>query len=137
MRRRLVVSAPRGEISPSYPRRRTMAGRAELREAHLGVDERRLGLVEAILLEQRTAEHELCVPHLVDVVHASVEEAKRLPRLLLGLHRVPGAEVDLGEGRSGTPGVAVAARLERDRKRLLEKVDRVVRPAEEKVEAAE
>ena len=82
-----VVAAPGGEIAARDPCGSAMAGRAELAEAGLGGGERRLGLVEPVLLEQRAAEHELRAADLVEVVLAAVEQPERMPRLLLGLRR--------------------------------------------------
>ena len=65
-----VVAAPGREIATRDPGGGAMAGRAELAEARLGGGERRLGLVEAILLEQRASEHELRAADLVEVVLA-------------------------------------------------------------------
>src|SRR3954454_18630049 len=125
MRRKPVVAALRGKIPARDPRGCAMAGGAELFEARLGRGERRLRLVEAILLEQRAPEHELRVADLVDVVLEALEEEQRMPRLLLGLLDVAGAQVDLRAGRDRLAGVRVAAGLERDGDGLLQQRDRL------------
>jgi hypothetical protein len=63
-----VVAAPGSQVATCDPRRRAMAGRAELAEAGLGCGERILGLVEPALLEQGTSQYELSAPDLVEVV---------------------------------------------------------------------
>jgi hypothetical protein len=74
-----------------------MAGGRELRQVQLGLGEGVLRLVEPVLFEQRTAEHDLRVPDLVEEVSTSVEQLERVTRLLLGKRPVAGAEVNLGE----------------------------------------
>src|SRR5207248_1255254 len=96
-----------------------------------------LGLVEPVLLEQRPAEDDLRVSDLVDEVHASVEQLQRMARLLLRELVLLRTEMNLGERRDRLRGVGVAARLERNRERLLEMSDCVLRLAEQVVEAAE
>src|SRR2546421_11136612 len=69
-RGRPVVAAPGGEIAPSHPRGGAEAGVPELLEALLGEDELLLRLVEPILLEQRTPQHEPAAADLVEKVLA-------------------------------------------------------------------
>src|SRR3954454_12535179 len=88
-----VVATPRREIATGDPRSCAMAGRAELIERRLRRDERRLGLVELVLLEQRATEHELSVADLVEVVLVALEEPKRMLGLLGRLLDVAGAQV--------------------------------------------
>src|SRR5919201_2846980 len=92
-----IVSAPRREVALGRPGDRAMAGGRELRQAQLGLGEGVLRLVEPVLFEQRTAEHDLRVPDLVEEVSTSVEQLERVTRLLLGERPVAGAEVNLGE----------------------------------------
>src|SRR5436190_3402361 len=134
-----VVAATGGEVAPRDPRGGAMSGRAELREAGLGCREGRLGLVEAVLLEQRPPEDELRAADLVEVVLVSggLEEAQRVPRLLFGLLDVAGSEMDLGQRGHRLRRVCVATGLEGDAERLLQEADRLVGLAEEEVQAAE
>src|SRR5690348_15325952 len=82
-----LIAAPGSEVATGDPRRRAVAGRAELVERGFGRGERVLGLVEPALLEERAAEHELGAADLVDVVLVAglLEEPQRVARLLLGL----------------------------------------------------
>src|SRR5882757_716594 len=118
-----VVAPPRRKIAARHPGGCTVAGGTELPEARLGCDERSLGLVEPVLLEQRAAEHELRAADLVDVVLRAAEQPQRMPRLLLGLFEVAGAQMNLGERRYGACSVAVAAGVEPDGERFLEQPD--------------
>src|SRR4051794_14940720 len=97
MRRQPVVATPGREIAACDPRRRAMARRAQLVEARLGGSRRSLGLVELVLLEQRTTEHEVCVPDLVDEVLAAVEQPERVFGLFDSLRNVTRTQVDLRE----------------------------------------
>src|SRR5256885_14610710 len=94
-----VVAAPRSQVATCDPRGRAVAGGAELAEAGLGRGERALRLVEATLLEQGASEHELRAPDLVEVVLVAggLEQLERVPRLLLCLLDVAGAQVNLCE----------------------------------------
>src|SRR5919197_3990960 len=134
-----VVAAPRGQIAARDPRGRTVAGRAELRETGLGRGERGVGLVEPVLLEQGTPEHELRAPDLVEVVLVAggLEEAQRVPRLLFGLLDVASAKMDLGEGGHRLRRIGVAAGVEGDAEGLLQEADRLVGLAEQEVQATE
>ena len=87
-----------------------MARGAELVERRLCGGEGLLGLVEPALLEQGTPEHKLCAADLVDVVLVAggLEQLQRVPRLLLRLLDVAGAQVNLGERRDGAARVGVA-----------------------------
>ena len=61
-----------------------MARGLELLERVLRVVERGGRFVEPALLEQGTAEHELCVADLVEPVLAVAQERQRVTRLLFG-----------------------------------------------------
>src|SRR6266571_7245055 len=98
MRRARLVAALRGEVTLGNPGPRAMAGGRKLVIRLIGSVERRLGLVEAFLLEQRTTQHELRVPGLVEEVDSVSEQLERVPRLLLGTHHVTGPQMHLGEG---------------------------------------
>src|SRR5581483_3884269 len=65
------VAAPRREIALGDPRGRAVRRRRQLCECILGLAEHRFGLVEAVLLEQRTPEHEPGVADLVQHVVAA------------------------------------------------------------------
>src|SRR5206468_11491861 len=80
-----VVAATSGEVTKRDPGSRTVACRAELLEAHIGTAQNFFSLVQAILLQQSAAQHELGVPDLVQVVHPAVEQVERLPSLALCL----------------------------------------------------
>src|SRR5215468_9060772 len=129
-----VVPPTGSEIAACDPRRGAMAGGSEVAEAGLGGGKSRLRVVEAALLEQRPAEHELCVAGLVDVVDPSVEQLERVPSLLLRLLDVARPQMDLRERGDGATGVGVLTGLERDRERFLQQVDRVVGVPEEEIE---
>src|SRR5690349_15246240 len=66
-----VLSAPGREVAARDPRGSAVASRPELGEASLRRGKRGVGLVEAVLLEQRAAKYELRAAHLVDVIHAA------------------------------------------------------------------
>ena len=68
---------------------------------------------------------------------ADSSSCERVPRLLLRLLDVAGAEVDLCEGGHGLRRIRVAARVERDPESLFELPDRHVGLAEQEVQAAE
>ena len=54
------------------------------------------------------AEHEPCVPHLVEHVGALGDDVERLASLFLGLLHVAGAEINLCERRNGLGRLLVA-----------------------------
>src|SRR5688572_6302944 len=62
----LVLTAPRRQIALRDPGRRAMTEGGKLVEAAFGGVEGLIGLLETALLEERAAEHELCVADLVD-----------------------------------------------------------------------
>src|SRR3954451_12229060 len=132
-----VVATPRREIATGDPRSCAMAGRAELLERRLRGDERRLGLVELVLLEQCATEDELGVPDLVEVILVTLQEAERMLGLLGRLLDVARAQVDLRERRHRLRRVLLEPVVERDRERFLQQRHRLVGLAEEEVQTAE
>jgi hypothetical protein len=76
-----------------------MARGGELCERGLGVREGRVGVVVPAELDQRTAEDEPGAADLSQMVCAPGEELERPARAPLGLGRLAGAELDLGERR--------------------------------------
>src|SRR6266571_3566504 len=96
-----------------------------------------LGFVEPLLFEQSTAEDDLRVADLVEEVRAPVEQLECVAGLLFGQAPVAGSEMNLCKRRDRLRRIRVAANLERNGERALEIRDRVVRLAEQEVQAAE
>src|SRR5439155_8320745 len=134
---RPVVAPPGGEIALGNPRRCTMTSGRELVVCKLAGAERRIGLVETILLEQRPAQDEIGVADLGDLVDTVAEQLERVPRLLLGPLDVAGAQMDMGDAVDRVSGLRVVADLEGDSYRVLEEVHRFFGMAEEEVDPAE
>src|SRR6185437_7026861 len=82
-RRATLFSPPRRQIALGDPRGSTMRRRGQTRKRVLGFGERSLSLVEPILLEQSTTEHEPCVADLVEHVVAIPDDLERVASLLL------------------------------------------------------
>ena len=80
---RTILVAPRREIAKSDPSSGAVAHGRQLLEAAVGGLELGLGLVQALLLEERPTENELRVADLVEVVDAAVEQRQRVASLLL------------------------------------------------------
>src|SRR6185312_4773751 len=89
------------------------------------------------LLEERPAEHELCVAELDPMVDAAAHEDERATRETFGLLELAGAELNLCKRRDRICGLDVASEIEQDRERLLELLACVFRPAEQEGEPAE
>jgi len=68
-----VLAAPHGEIALGDPRGRAVADGGQLIEACLRMLEHGLRLVQALLLEEGTAEDELGVADLVEVIDTAVQ----------------------------------------------------------------
>ena len=92
-----ILVAPRREIAERDPSSGAVAHGRQLLEAAVGGLELSLGLVQALLLEERPTEHELRIADLVEVVDAVVEQRQRVPSLFLGLLDVARAQMNLGE----------------------------------------
>src|SRR5919201_1568715 len=114
-----------------------MTGRGELCEARLRVVESVFRLVESLLFQQRSAEDDLRAADLVEEVLAAAEQPQRVSRLLFGEPKLAGAQMHLRERRDRLRRVRFAARLERNRERLLQMGDCIVRLPEQVVEAAQ
>src|SRR4051794_25836595 len=125
------------QVAPRDPSRSAMRGRRQLCERVFRPRKLVFRLVEASLLEERAAEHDARVPDLVEHVVALADDLQGVQRLLLGALDVAGAQVDLRERRDGGRDLFVAAGLERHRDRMLEVLDRLLRLAEQELEAAE
>ena len=133
----LAVAREPCDVSLRRPNRGPVAHGRQAREALVGGGERHLRVVEAALLGQRAAEHELRVPDLVDEVVAAGEQLERVARLRLGDVRLARAEVDLGERRDRLRRVGGGVELERGRDGTLQVLDRLLLPSEQEVEPAE
>src|SRR3954452_22928874 len=113
-----VVATPRREIATGDPCSCAMAGGAELPESRLCGMERRLGLVELVLLEQRPSDDELGVADLVEVGPVALQKLKRMLGLLGRLLDVAGAQVDLRDRRHRLRCVLLKPVVEPDRERF-------------------
>src|SRR4029078_6735592 len=100
------------------------------RDRARGSGEHRLCFVEPALFEQGPTEHEPGIADLVEHVLALADDLERVARLLLRALHVTGAQVNLCERVDGSRRVLAAIDLERDRVRLLEALDRLLRAAE-------
>src|SRR5205085_441310 len=117
-----ILATTGGEIALRDPHGRAMGDRRKLLEALVGEREPPLGLLEAVLLDERASEDELGAPDRVDEVDAAVEDAKRLVGGLLGERGIAGVQVDVRERRDGASGIRVVADVERGAERVLEEV---------------
>src|SRR6516162_8753196 len=77
--RSAIVLAALGQVSLRDPGGGAVRGGRELRECIFRLGQRRLGLVEPPLLEQRAPEHEPRVAELVDAILASFQAPERTP----------------------------------------------------------
>src|SRR6266511_5404648 len=97
LRRRSVVSPPRGQIALGDPGLSAVTARGHLVVGALSCAERLFGFVEPILLQQRAPENELRIADLVQFVDSIAEQLQRVASLLLRPRDVPAAEVHLGD----------------------------------------
>jgi hypothetical protein len=98
--------------------------------------ERQIGLVEPILFEQGTAQHELGVADFTNLVNAVPEQLERVARLLLCPRDVAGTEVNLGDAVDRVCGLRVVSDLEGDANSVLEEVDGLLGMAKEEIDPA-
>ena len=132
-----VIATSTSKIALRNPRRSPMRARGELREGVFRLAQRHLGFVEPLLLEKRTAQHEPRVPDLVHAILPSFEPPQGVTRLALGPKRIAGLQVHLCERRDHRRYVVLRAVVEGDRERLFQAGYRLLRPAEQELEASE
>src|SRR5207247_10161494 len=134
---RPIVAAPGGKVALGDPRRCAMASGRKLVVRTLAGLERVLGLVEAVLLEQRPAQDELGIADLSGLVDTVTEQLERVARRLLGPCDVAGAQVDLGDAVDRVCGLRVVSDFESDADCVLEEVHGLLWVTEEEVDPAE
>ena len=116
----LIFAPPRRQIPLSDPRRSSVARRRQLVEAGFSGYEHVACFIQAPLLHQSPAKHQLCVSDLAEHVNAISEKFQGLTCLIFRERKLTRSKVHLSERRHSVSCISLVTDIECDAKGVFE-----------------